>query len=116
MKSFPSEKTLNDPIKRNLIDQMLTNLNMDLTTYMNTLNNSIIKEKQILTTIGKHMLLLNEHKVLYENLKTKYPERNLGTIYCYKHLSYFLFSILFLFFKIFSFTFFCFNIRSYSIK
>ncbi len=95
MKSFPSHKTLNDPIKRNLIDQMLTNLNIDLTTYMNILNNSTIKEKQILTTIGKHMLLLNEHKVLYENLKTKYPERNLGTIYCYKHLSYFLFSILF---------------------
>ncbi|CAF4453853.1 unnamed protein product, partial [Adineta steineri] len=38
------------------------------------------KDKQTLTINGKQVLLLSEHSLLYENLKKKYPERNLDSI------------------------------------
>ncbi|CAF4169956.1 unnamed protein product [Adineta steineri] len=44
---------------------------------MQLLTNSIIKEKQVLTTTGKQILMLPEHKFLYEKLIEKYPERQL---------------------------------------
>ncbi|CAF3548944.1 unnamed protein product [Rotaria sp. Silwood2] len=76
MKSFPSDNILNDPIKRNMINQLLTEIKMDLTSYMIILCNSSIKDKQILTTNGIQMLLIPEHKKLYENLKKNYPNHN----------------------------------------
>ncbi|CAF3978277.1 unnamed protein product, partial [Rotaria sordida] len=76
MKSFPSDNILNDPIKRNMINQLLTEIKMDLANYMVILCNSSIKDKQILTTNGIEMLLLPEHKLLHENLKKNYPDRN----------------------------------------
>ena len=75
MKSYPSDNILNDPIKRNTIDRMLTDVKMNLTSYMSILIESVIKDKQILTKIGKEILLLPEHHLLYEHLKNKYPER-----------------------------------------
>ena len=81
MKSFPSNNILTDPIKRSIIDQMFTDVKMNITSYMSILTNCIIKDKQILTTNGKQILLLPEHKLLYENLKRKYPERNLNGMY-----------------------------------
>ncbi|CAF1429116.1 unnamed protein product [Rotaria sordida] len=54
---------------------------MDLQSYMTILSNSIIKQKQVLTVIGKQILTLPEHQLLYENLKRKYPERNLDSSY-----------------------------------
>ena len=77
MKSFPSDIILNDPVKRATIEQMLIDVKMDLTSYKSVLANCIIKNKQSLTTNGKQILLLPEHQHLYENLKRKYPERNL---------------------------------------
>ncbi|CAF3050445.1 unnamed protein product, partial [Rotaria sp. Silwood2] len=44
---------------------------------MSLLCNSIIKDKQVLTKNGLEMLLLPEHKLLYEKLKGKYLTRNL---------------------------------------
>jgi len=79
MKSFPSSNILNDPLKSNAIDRILNDVKLNLTTYTTILCNSIIKDKQILTTNGKQMLLLPEHKLLYENLKRKYPEMNLNS-------------------------------------
>lgn len=81
MKSYPAENTLNDPIKRNVINKLLGEVKMDLNDYMLLLNNSIIKDKQVLTTNGIKMLLLPEHKLLYENLQTKYPNLNLSGTY-----------------------------------
>ncbi|CAF4611378.1 unnamed protein product [Rotaria sp. Silwood2] len=46
---------------------------------MSLLCNSIIKDKQVLTKNGLEMLLLPEHKLLYEKLKGKYLTRNLHT-------------------------------------
>lgn len=79
MKSFPSEEILNDPIKHNMVNQLLTEVNMDLSIYMTTLCNALIKEKQILTSNGIQMLLLPEHKLLYEHVQRKYPSRNFGS-------------------------------------
>ncbi|CAF3683536.1 unnamed protein product [Rotaria sp. Silwood1] len=76
MKAFPSEHVLNDPIKHNLINQLFGEVKLNLTTYMSMLCNSHIKDKQVLTANGKQMLLLPEHKLLYEHLKRKYPDRN----------------------------------------
>jgi len=81
MKSFPSHNILNDPIKRNMINQLLTEVKLDLTSYMLILCNSIIKDKQILTANAIQMLLLPEHKLLYESLKQKYPDRKLDSMY-----------------------------------
>lgn len=77
MKSYPSEKILNDPIKHNMINQLLSESKIDLNSYMLILSNSMIKDKHVLTNIGMEMLILPEHKLLYENLKKKYPNRNL---------------------------------------
>ncbi|CAF2961565.1 unnamed protein product [Rotaria sp. Silwood2] len=77
MKSFPSDYILNDINKRSIIDHMLADIKMNVETYMTSFSNSILKEKQILTTTGKQILRLPEHKILYENSKIKYPERNL---------------------------------------
>jgi hypothetical protein len=81
MKSFPSSHILNGPLKSNAIDRILNDVKLNLATYTTILCNSIIKDKQILTTNGKQMLLLPEHKLLYENLKRKYPEMNLNSKY-----------------------------------
>jgi len=81
MKTFPSNHILTDPVKRSIIDQILIDLKMNLTSYMSLLTNCIIKDKQILTTNGKQILFLPEHKFLYENLKQKYPERDLNGTY-----------------------------------
>ena len=78
MKSYPSEKILNNPIKPNFINQSFAEIKMNLTNYMLTLTNSVIKEKQILTMNGIQMLMLPEHKFLCENLKRKYPNLNLN--------------------------------------
>ncbi|CAF4122533.1 unnamed protein product [Adineta steineri] len=77
IRSYPSHIVLNDSLKRIAIDQLLNDINIDLTTYIQLLTNSIIKEKQVLTTIGKQILMLPEHKFLYEKLNEKYPERQL---------------------------------------
>lgn len=76
MKCFPSDQILNDTIKHNMINQLLAEVKMDLSTYMQTLCNSVIKEKQILTPNALEILLHPEHKLLHENLKRKYPNRN----------------------------------------
>jgi len=81
MKSYPSNNILNDPLQRNIIEQMLTDIKMDLKNYMIILKASIIKEKQILTTLGKQTLLLPEHNFLYEHLLQRYPERNFDSMY-----------------------------------
>ncbi|CAF4916752.1 unnamed protein product, partial [Rotaria magnacalcarata] len=75
IRSYPSDPVLNDSLKRNTIDQILNDINIDLTTYMQLLCNSIIKDKQILTNTAKQILMLPEHKFLCEKLKEKYPER-----------------------------------------
>ncbi|CAM4827034.1 unnamed protein product [Rotaria magnacalcarata] len=77
MKSFPSDNILNDPMKRGVIEQIFIDINMDFTGYMSLLCSSIIKDKQILTTAGKQILMLPEHNILYQHLKLKYPNRNL---------------------------------------
>ncbi|CAF2102840.1 unnamed protein product [Rotaria magnacalcarata] len=77
IRSYPSDPVLNDSLKRNTIDQILNDINIDLTTYMHLLCNSIIKDKQILTNTAKQILMLPEHKFLCEKLKEKYPERHL---------------------------------------
>lgn len=74
IRSYPSDILLNDSVKRNAINQMLNDINTDLTTYMQLLSKSIIKEKQILTTTGKQILMLPEHRFLYEKLKQQYPD------------------------------------------
>ncbi|CAF4822880.1 unnamed protein product [Rotaria sp. Silwood1] len=74
MKSYPSHSILNDPVKRNIIDRIFGDVNMNLTTYMSILTGSIIKEKQTLTKTGKEILLQPEHNILYNSLKQKYPE------------------------------------------
>lgn len=67
---------------------MLNDININLTTYMQLLTNSIIKDKQILTITAKKILMLPEHKFLHEKLKEKYPERQLESMYleefCFK--------------------------------
>lgn len=77
MKSYPSDKILNDPIKRNIMNDLFTEVKMDLNSYKLILTNSIIKDKQIITTNGIQMLMLPEHKFLCENLKNKYPNLNI---------------------------------------
>ncbi|CAF4680863.1 unnamed protein product, partial [Rotaria sp. Silwood2] len=77
IRSYPSDTVLNDSLKRNTIDQILNDINIDLTAYMQLLANSTIKDKQILTNTAKQILMLPEHKFLYEKLKEKYPERQL---------------------------------------
>ena len=84
MKSFPTNNVLNDPTKRSIIDRMFSDIIMDLESYMLTFSNSIIKNKQLLTITCKQILMLPEHKPLYENLKQKYPELNLNRRYFIK--------------------------------
>ncbi|CAF2876653.1 unnamed protein product, partial [Rotaria sp. Silwood2] len=79
MKSYPSNDILNDPIKRSAVDRIFIDVKMDLQSYMTILSNSVIKEKHVLTMIGKQILMLPEHRLLYENLKQKYPERIHGS-------------------------------------
>jgi hypothetical protein len=74
MKSFPSENILNDSFKRSTIERMLNDTKMDLTTYMSLLCNSVIKDKQILTTSAQEILMLPEHTRLYECLKKNYSK------------------------------------------
>ncbi|CAF3129255.1 unnamed protein product [Rotaria sp. Silwood2] len=81
IRSYPSDTVLNDSLKRNTIDQILNDINIDLTAYMQLLANSTIKDKQILTNTAKQILMLPEHKFLYEKLKEKYPERQLEGMY-----------------------------------
>ena len=80
MKSYPSNDILNHPIKRSVIDRIFTDVKINLQNYMTILSNSVIKRKQVLTMIGKQILKLLEHQLLYENLKQKYPERNLDSM------------------------------------
>ena len=80
MKSYPSNDILNDPIKRSVIGRIFTDVKMNLQNYMTILSNSVIKRKQVLTMIGKQILKLPEHQLLYENLKRRYPERNLASM------------------------------------
>ncbi len=81
MKSYPSDHLLNDETKRKIIDRILSDVKMDRTSYMLILTNSIIKEKQILTTSGKEILNLPEHHLLREQLKNKYPDREFDSMY-----------------------------------
>lgn len=81
MKSYPSDKLLNDPIKHNIINQLFAEAKLDLTSYMLILTNSVIKDKQILTTNGIEMLMLPEHKFLCKDLIKKYPNLNLNRTY-----------------------------------
>ncbi|CAF1086183.1 unnamed protein product, partial [Rotaria sordida] len=80
MKSYPSYNILNDPSKVVVAERILNDLNLNLATYMTILCNSTIKEKQVLTSAGKDLLLLPEHNVLLQHLKEKYPERHLDGI------------------------------------
>lgn len=75
MKSYPSHTILNDPVKGNIIHRIFADINMNLTTYMTILNNSILKEKHTITQAGKEMLQQSEHEFLYNALKNKYPEQ-----------------------------------------
>ncbi|CAF4222346.1 unnamed protein product, partial [Rotaria sp. Silwood2] len=64
MRSFPSDTILNDPIKRNIINQLFSEIKMDLTSYILILSNSIIKDKQILTindTWNTHQFTITTH-------------------------------------------------------
>jgi hypothetical protein len=81
MKSYPSDHLLNDETKRKIIDRILSDVKMDRTSYMLILTNSIIKQKQILTTSGKEILKLPEHHLLREQLKNKYPDRQFDSMY-----------------------------------
>ncbi|CAF4422519.1 unnamed protein product, partial [Adineta steineri] len=63
MKSFPSKNVLNDPTKATVINRILKDAKLNLTTYMSVLSNSIIKDKQTLTINGKQVLLLSEHSL-----------------------------------------------------
>lgn len=81
MKSYPSKNTLNNPVKRQTVEQMLQHAKMDLQIYMTNLNNTTIKEKQILTNDAMQVLLQSENKPLFNNLKQKYPERFLDSMY-----------------------------------
>ena len=85
MKTYPSDNTLNDLSKRNIIVRMLNDVQMDLTSYMTILNNSIIKEKQVLTTTGMNILMLPEHRSLLQQLKRKYPDRFMNGTYLSSH-------------------------------
>ncbi|CAF3345808.1 unnamed protein product, partial [Rotaria socialis] len=74
--SYPSDTVLTNSLKRNMIDQILNDINIDLTIYMQLLANSTIKDIQIITVTAKQLLMLPEHKSLYDKLKQKYPERH----------------------------------------
>jgi len=87
MKSYPSESILIDAVKRDSIEQIFSDIKMDIAGYVSIWTNSTIKDKQVLTKIGKQMLTLPEHKVLYENLLLKYPDRDLAGIHIGKKCS-----------------------------
>lgn len=86
MKCYPSTNILNNPVKRQIVEQILNDSKSDLKTYMTNLNNSTIKQKQILTNDSMQVLLQSDNKSLFNNLKQKYPERFLNSMYfTYKH-------------------------------
>ncbi|CAF4623538.1 unnamed protein product, partial [Rotaria magnacalcarata] len=78
MKCYPSTNILNNPVKRQIVEQILNDSKSDLKTYMTNLNNSTIKQKQILTNDSMQVLLQSDNKSLFNNLKQKYPERFLN--------------------------------------
>ncbi|CAM2714277.1 unnamed protein product [Rotaria socialis] len=80
MKCYPSTNILNNPVKRQIVEQILNDSKSDLKTYMTNLNNSTIKQKQILTNDSMQVLLQSDNKSLFNNLKQKYPERFLNSI------------------------------------
>jgi hypothetical protein len=84
MKSYPSNTILNDATKKNSIDRILNDMNTNLTTYTLSLSNAVIKQKQMLSTDAKQVLMLPEHQFLLEILITKYPERQLNGKYSIK--------------------------------
>lgn len=75
MKSYPSEKVLSDSTNRNAIDRILSDINMNLAGYMAILIDSLVKDKHIVTTAGKEVLMFPQHQALHERLKVRYPER-----------------------------------------
>lgn len=84
MRSYPSDFVLNDLLKRNTIHEILSDSNMDLAGYMELLTKSIIKDKQVLTSRGKEILILPEHKLLYEKLKEKYSQHQIQSMYDFR--------------------------------
>ena len=83
MKSFPSDSILRDPLKSNAIERVLNDLQLNQITYASMLYESVIKDKHILTALGREILLLPEHKGLLEHLKRKYPDRNLDRMFIF---------------------------------
>ncbi|CAF4281668.1 unnamed protein product, partial [Adineta steineri] len=58
IRSYPSDIVLNDSLKRNAIDLLLNDINLDLTNYMQLLTNSINKEK--MNKIHQHLPSLTQ--------------------------------------------------------
>ena len=85
MKCYPSENTLNNPMKQNGIQQILNDINTNLNQYMQLLLSSIIKEKQVLTTQAKQVLKLPEHRDLMEKLNEKYPQHQIDSKCCIQY-------------------------------
>lgn len=74
MKSIPSASLLLDPFKREFIDRILTDVNMNLQQYIDTIiNRTVVKPKQILTDLGLQLLNQPEHNVLRSELTKRYP-------------------------------------------
>lgn len=83
MKSIPSANILSDPIKRQLIDQLLHDAKMDLSSYAVNVNNSTIKETYVLTNQAFEEFLRPENRILMNYLKQKYPVRFVEGTYCF---------------------------------
>ena len=74
MKSIPSASVLDDPVKREFIDRVLNDINLNLQQYIDTVNNrSIVKPKQLLTNLGLQLLKQPEHEDLLNQLIKQYP-------------------------------------------
>ncbi|CAF1665201.1 unnamed protein product [Adineta ricciae] len=80
MKSYPSNTVLHDPSKVVVVERILNDLNLNLSSYMNILCTCVIKEKQVLTLAGKELLISPEHTFLFHYLNERYPERRFNDI------------------------------------
>ena len=74
MKSLPSVLLMNDPSKRELIDQLLQDAKLTYEQYADiVLNRSVIKPKQRLTYKGLQLLNEPQHQPLLTNLEKNNP-------------------------------------------
>lgn len=74
MKAIPSASLLLDASKRDFIDRMLNDVNMNLTQYIEMIiNRTVVKPKQVLTDRGLDLLKQPEHEQLFGQLTKQYP-------------------------------------------